>query len=80
MSNQTTQRPLYISFSAAEKISKNAGINEGRGISHTTIRRWAKRGHGPGGFPIVSHPNMSGQIDKQWWMNLIHGGTTDATD
>ena len=79
MSNQTTQTPLYISFSAAEQISKDAGINDGRGISHNTIRRWAKRGHAPGGFPIVTHPNL-GQIDKQWWMNLIHGGTTDATD
>ena len=75
MSNQTTQSPLYISFTAAEKISKDAGINDGKGISHSTIRRWAKRGHGPGGFPIVTHPNMSGQIDKEQWVMLIQGTT-----
>jgi len=80
MSNQTTQTPLYISFSMAEQISKDAGIKGGRGISHSTIRRWAKRGYGPNGFPIVSHPNVPGQIDEKQWMKLIHGGTTDATD
>ena len=79
MSNQTTQTPLWISFSQAAEISKHAGMNGGKGISYSTIRRWAKRGHGPNGFPIVTHRYMTNQIDKQCWNDLIQE-TTNATN
>lgn len=71
MSNQTTARPCWISISQAAQISKDAGINAGKGISISTIHRWVKRGQNPNGFPIVTHRYIPTQIDKKCWVDLI---------
>lgn len=63
----------FITFAQASAMSKKAGLNNGKGIHASTIRRWSLRGHAKGGFPIASHPNLPGQIDREQWAKFVGG-------
>lgn len=54
-------------------MSRSAGLNNGRGIHPSTIRRWTYRGFTKGGFPIIRHPNLPGQIDLEQWAKFVSG-------
>ena len=71
------ETPAFITLADAAQMSRKVGLNRGKGISPSTIRRWCKRGYCKGGFPIRGHANIPGQIDFKMWADYI-GGTPAA--
>ena len=73
MNNQASEGRAFITFTQAADMSRSAGLNNGRGIHPSTIRRWTYRGFTKGGFPIIRHPNLPGQIDSEQWAKFVGG-------
>lgn len=73
MNNQASEGQAFITFTQAADMSRSAGLNNGRGIHPSTIRRWTYRGFTKGGFPIIKHPNLPGQIDSEQWAKFVCG-------
>lgn len=73
MNLKETEGQAFITLAEASRMSKRAGLNERRGISLSTLRRWAIRGYARGGFPITKHPNLPNQIDREQWAKFVGG-------
>lgn len=78
MNNQVSEGQAFITFAQAAKMSRSAGLNDGLGISPSTIRRWAIKGYARSQFPITCHPFLTGQIDKGQWERFIAGSPSKA--
>lgn len=73
MNLKETEGQAFITLAEAARMSKRANLNEGRGISLSTLRRWAIRGYARGGSPITRHPNLPNQIDREQWAKFVGG-------
>ena len=78
MNNQVSEGQAFITFSQAAEMSRSAGLNDGLGISPSTIRRWAIKGYARSQFPITRHPFLTGQIKKGQWEQFIAGSPSKA--
>ena len=78
MNLKETEGQAFITFAQAAEMSRTAGLNDGEGISPSTIRRWAIRGYARSKFPITRHPFLTGQIDKGQWKQFIAGSPSKA--